>query len=161
MKADPVDATRVAPVDHDDFGMNQSKIMNVIDSNNSERDAGGKPVPTFPHPALADILGRVGLELDDLAKQLKHVQVSISPLVRLVPAHEHGVMRDIQELDHIEQKVHCLSQFLSALGPMMQGHWVLDTNEASKVVTLSELAQRLRCADGDVAEDHPGEFELF
>jgi hypothetical protein len=27
--------------------------MNVIDSHNLERDAGGKPVPTFPHPALA------------------------------------------------------------------------------------------------------------
>jgi hypothetical protein len=28
--------------------------MNVIDSNNSERDAGEKPVPTFSHPALAN-----------------------------------------------------------------------------------------------------------
>ncbi len=41
-------------LDHDDFGLNQSKIMNVIDSHNLERDAGGKPVPTFPHPALTD-----------------------------------------------------------------------------------------------------------
>ncbi len=42
---------QVASLDHDDFGLNQSKIMNVIDSNKLERDAGGKPVPTFPHPA--------------------------------------------------------------------------------------------------------------
>ena len=27
--------------------------MNVIDSNILERDAGGKPLHTFPHPALA------------------------------------------------------------------------------------------------------------
>jgi hypothetical protein len=39
-------------LDHDDFGLNQSKIMNVIDSKCLERDAGGKPVSTFPHPAL-------------------------------------------------------------------------------------------------------------
>jgi len=26
--------------------------MNAIDSDSLERDAGGKPVPTFPHPAL-------------------------------------------------------------------------------------------------------------
>jgi hypothetical protein len=45
-------------LDHDDFGLNQSKIMNVIDSNNLERDAGGKPVPTFPHPALEGREGR-------------------------------------------------------------------------------------------------------
>jgi hypothetical protein len=41
-----------APLDHDDFGSNRSKIMNVIDSNILERDAGGKPLHTFPHPAL-------------------------------------------------------------------------------------------------------------
>jgi hypothetical protein len=40
------------PLDHDDFGSIQSKIMNVIDSNIVERDAGGKPLHTFPHPAL-------------------------------------------------------------------------------------------------------------
>jgi hypothetical protein len=30
--------------------------MNVIDSNILERDAGGKPLHTFPHPALEDLL---------------------------------------------------------------------------------------------------------
>jgi hypothetical protein len=38
-------------LDHDDFGLKQSKILNVIDSS-LERDTGGKPVSTFPHPAL-------------------------------------------------------------------------------------------------------------
>jgi 5,6-dimethylbenzimidazole synthase len=40
--------------DHDDFGRNQSKNMNVIDSNSLERDVGEKPVSTFSHPALED-----------------------------------------------------------------------------------------------------------
>jgi hypothetical protein len=31
-----------AALDRDDFGSNRSKIMNVIDSKSSERDAGGK-----------------------------------------------------------------------------------------------------------------------
>jgi uncharacterized protein related to proFAR isomerase len=43
-------------LDHDDFGLTQSKIMNVIDSKSLERDAGGKPVSTFPHPALEDLI---------------------------------------------------------------------------------------------------------
>jgi hypothetical protein len=43
------------PLDHDDFGLIQSKIMNVIDSKSLERDAGGKPVSTFPHPALGEL----------------------------------------------------------------------------------------------------------
>ena len=38
-------------LDHDDFGSNRSKIINVIDSKGLERDAGGKSLRTFPHPA--------------------------------------------------------------------------------------------------------------
>ena len=39
------------PTDHDDFGLKQSKVMNVIDVRTLELDAGGKVVSTFPHPA--------------------------------------------------------------------------------------------------------------
>jgi precorrin-3B synthase len=80
------DAVRIAPgrvfllplgktetLDHDDFGLHQSEIMNVIDSNNVERaaqtsprnlrklDCAGKAAqrPTFPHPALASWLERL------------------------------------------------------------------------------------------------------
>ena len=41
---------RLLPLDHDDFGSNRSKIMNVIDSNNLERDAGGKAPTLFLIP---------------------------------------------------------------------------------------------------------------
>jgi phosphatidylethanolamine/phosphatidyl-N-methylethanolamine N-methyltransferase len=40
-------------LDHDDVGLRQSNIMNVIDSKKLERDASGKPLRTFPHPARA------------------------------------------------------------------------------------------------------------
>jgi hypothetical protein len=39
-------------LDHDDFGLNPSEVMNVIDSRYLERDASRKPIPTFPHRAL-------------------------------------------------------------------------------------------------------------
>jgi len=39
--------------DHDDFGLTQSKIMNVVYSKGLEGDAGGKPVSAFPHPGIA------------------------------------------------------------------------------------------------------------
>jgi hypothetical protein len=56
---------RASCVDHDDFGFDQPKIMNVIDSENLERDMQigsrnphkfdcvGKPLHTLPHPAVA------------------------------------------------------------------------------------------------------------
>ncbi len=40
-----------AKLDHDEFGSNRSEFI-VIDSRSLEPDAGGKPVSTFPHPAL-------------------------------------------------------------------------------------------------------------
>jgi hypothetical protein len=112
---------------------------------------------------IAEILGRVGQELDDLAEQLQRVQGLISPLVLQASSLEPGFLQEIQAVDHIEQKLTCLSRFLSALGPMMHGHWVLDMTEASEVVTLSELARRLRTAEHliDEAQDVSGDFELF
>ena len=53
--AAPGIARRQACLDHDDFGSTRAKIMNVIDFPILERDAGGKPLHTFPHPAPARI----------------------------------------------------------------------------------------------------------
>ena len=41
------------PLDHDEFGSNRPKLMNVIDSLGLARDSREKPVSTFSHPALA------------------------------------------------------------------------------------------------------------
>ncbi|NNE22848.1 MAG: hypothetical protein HKN11_09580 [Rhizobiales bacterium] len=40
------------PTDHDDFGLIQSKVMNVIDVDSLELDAGEKAGTTFSRPAL-------------------------------------------------------------------------------------------------------------
>ncbi len=43
--------------DRDGFGLNQSKTMNVIDLHELERDSDGKPLHTFPDPALEKTRG--------------------------------------------------------------------------------------------------------
>ncbi|THK37459.1 hypothetical protein EHS39_14675 [Ensifer sp. MPMI2T] len=43
------------PLDHDDFGSIRPKIINVIDSNKKERDAGGKPHTLFLIPLYSVI----------------------------------------------------------------------------------------------------------
>ena len=48
-----------APVgrpDHDEFGSNRSKFIKRDRFQRLERDAGGKPLRTFPHPALAPMI---------------------------------------------------------------------------------------------------------
>ena len=42
------------PLDHDSFGLTQSKAMSLIDFKSVERDAGGKPGSSFPQPALSE-----------------------------------------------------------------------------------------------------------
>ncbi|MGE3872875.1 MAG: glycosyltransferase family protein, partial [Parvibaculaceae bacterium] len=42
--------------DHDEFGLSQSKLINVIDSKDLARDSREKPVPTFSHPALVEVV---------------------------------------------------------------------------------------------------------
>jgi hypothetical protein len=46
-----IDPEATDRLDHDELGSNRSEVMNVIDSKDLERDAGGKPVSTFPRPA--------------------------------------------------------------------------------------------------------------
>lgn len=112
---------------------------------------------------VAEILGRVSQELDDLAVDLNRVQGLITPLITHAGSAEPSLLREVQGFDHIEQKLICLARFLNALGPLMHGHWALDMTEASSVVTLSELARRLRAAERDPIDDPnaSGDFELF
>ncbi len=42
-------------LDHDEFGLSQSKLINVIDSNILERDSCENPAPTFSHSALGSL----------------------------------------------------------------------------------------------------------
>jgi hypothetical protein len=87
-----------AALDHDDFGSNQSKIMNVIGSNSSERDAGGKPVPTFPHPALkaGDLQSRGARRAhsERVRRALREIETaSAHKGPPVVNPHDHGAAR--------------------------------------------------------------------
>ncbi len=74
-------------IDHDDFGLDQSKIRTVIDL--KERDASGKPVPTFPHPALAPGISARASE-EEGAAGLKPVTLTVENM------HCGGCMRKVE-----------------------------------------------------------------
>jgi ATP-dependent helicase/nuclease subunit A len=59
--------------DHDDFEPGRSKITNMIDSDNLERDLREKPVLTLSHPALGEALRRLAAETsqDDFSALLQ------------------------------------------------------------------------------------------
>ena len=72
-------------LDHDDFGLNRSKVINVIDSKSVERDAGGKPVPTFPHPAPQP-------------RQEKSLAAKLRQIVRAIELERHHSKAEILDL---------------------------------------------------------------
>jgi hypothetical protein len=56
---------------YDNFGLNQSKIMNVIEPKSLKRDAGEKPASTFPHSGL-ELNYTDAKEVADYGKERSH-----------------------------------------------------------------------------------------
>lgn len=119
-----------------------------------------------PHSALlADLLGRAGAELGDLAAAVEQLHPLAAALASNAPATaQDGLapdhVRALQGLDHIEQKLRALAGFLSDLARATDPDWRLDPRQALAAITLSDLASRL--AGNTTPHNAPsGECELF
>ena len=87
----------------------------------------------------------------------------VGPLVLGAAQRDAGLMRHIQDLDHIRQKVAGLADFLAALAPLAPGDCLVDASGAARLVTLADLAARLALSDDDASAPGAafGDFELF
>ncbi|HEY1736002.1 MAG TPA: hypothetical protein VGG12_05100 [Methylovirgula sp.] len=93
--------------------------------------------------AMSDVADRLGNELAELARSIHHLQVLISPLLNEAALRNPVHLQELQDIDHIYQKVGNLAEFLAALSLTLPQDWVLDPSTASQVITLSALAKRL------------------
>ena len=103
--------------------------------------------------AVSDVADRIGNELAELARAIHHLQLLISPLLSEAALRDPKHLEELQDIDHIYQRVGNLAEFLAALSLILPQHWVLDPSTASQVITLSALAMRL----GLGATDQPDE----
>ncbi len=111
---------------------------------------------------IADVTDRVGEALSEVSEAAYRLQSLIAPLVLEAAARNPVHLRELQDFDHICQKLRNLADFLAALALVLPDHWRLDPSIAAKVLTLADLSSQLAFADSDEAEDHlPGDFELF
>ena len=92
--------------DHDDPGSNRSRIMNVIDSNILERDAGGKPLHTFPHPALEEAEPDAASPVPTASPGA--TPIALPPWLHLTAAPEAPASRSLQPSDADEAAHHRL-----------------------------------------------------
>jgi len=73
-------------------------------------------------------------------------------------------MLELQKLDHIQQKILGVADFLDALCETMSADWLVDAKSASRCVLLAELGARL--GDANIPSDDgpsvaPETYELF
>ena len=112
---------------------------------------------------MRDVADRIGNELAELAVAIHRLQMLISPLLNEAALRNPVHLQELQDIDHIYQKVGNLAEFLAALALLLPEQWLLDPSTASQVITLSALASRLGLTpDGAFAADHPsGDCEFF
>lgn len=113
--------------------------------------------------AMRDVADRIGNELAELAVAIHRLQMLISPLLNEAALRNPVHLQELQDIDHIYQKVGNLAEFLAALALILPEHWMLDPSMASQVITLSALASRLGFSgDNGIAADHPaGDCDFF
>jgi hypothetical protein len=118
--------------------------------------------PAAPIVTAGEVTERVGDELLALADAMYRLQCLISPLILEAAARNPAHLHELQDIDHIAQKLGNLGNFVTTLAAHMPSHWHVDPTTASQVVTLSDLSSRLSFANEGAANDHhAGDFELF
>ena len=113
--------------------------------------------------AMSDVADRIGNELAELAVAIHRLQVLISPLLNEAALRNPVHLQELQDIDHIYQKVGNLAEFLAALALILPQQWLLDPSTASQVITLSALASRLGFAAeaAYVPEQLSGDCDFF
>jgi hypothetical protein len=112
---------------------------------------------------MSDVADRIGNELAELASAIHNVQVLISPLLHEAAQANPVHLHELQDIDHIYQKIGNLAEFLAALALILPQQWVLDPSTASQVITLSALASRLGLMDSSKLGDEAssGDCDFF
>ena len=113
---------------------------------------------------VTDMLGRVSVELHDIAAAVERMHPLATAQGAQVAANDPHYLQALQSFDHIEQKLRCLAGFLADLGKAAAPGWQLDPHTALATITLSDLASRLA---GQESRQHAqdassfGDFELL
>jgi hypothetical protein len=112
---------------------------------------------------ISDVTDRVGDALSDICGSIQGLQGLIAPLILEAAGRNPSHLQELQEFDHICQKLGNLADFVAALALVLPDDWRLDPSVASRVVTMSELSSQLSFAgEAEAARDRaPGDFELF
>jgi hypothetical protein len=92
---------------------------------------------------ITAILSRVALELTDLAKCVDRLHGMVENVRRDCIVEIGPFLQSAQNIDIVEQRLSCLSHFVSELCELMPSHWEVEGRVAAQNLKLAELARRL------------------
>ena len=110
-------------------------------------------------------LSRTSRELRKAVTMVEDLEQVVGYAIALAGKAEADQMLELQKLDHLQQKLLGVADFLDALGRGMSPDWKVDAKAASRCVLLAELGAKL--GDEEIARSPPAApapeatYELF
>lgn len=111
----------------------------------------------------AETLRRASSELRKAIGMVEELEQAVGLAIALAGEAGADQMFELQKLDHLQQKIIGVADFLDALSATMPPEWRVDAKRASRRVLLAELAARLGDARASNEEGVGGRenYELF
>ena len=108
-------------------------------------------------------LRRSARELRKTIRMVEDMEQVVGLAIALSGKAEADQMLELQKLDHLQQKILGVADFLEALSGMMPPEWQVDAKGASRCVLLAELGAQLGDPDTPYQQPIPvpETYELF
>jgi hypothetical protein len=102
-------------------------------------------------------LRRVTDELRKVTRRLERVDNAVGRLVFDAASPRGKHFHDLQDLDRAKQEVSGIAGFLERLARDMPAEWVADSNTATLLIDLHDLAASLAKPDANDSDAEPGQ----
>lgn len=110
--------------------------------------------------SVPEMLRRVHQELMELEQAMETLHPLVDLITAKVGSKDPNHLKAIQGIDHMEQMLTGLANFLRNVSDAASDEWHVDAAHAMSQITLGDLAKRLRL-QADVREESDGDLEMF
>ncbi|MBX9465621.1 MAG: hypothetical protein KL840_22075 [Aquamicrobium sp.] len=114
--------------------------------------------------SMADVLARIQMELEEIARRIDRNQATIARSTWDVGVADAAYVQAMQDADLSAQRIAGVADFLRAIGDAAHPHWRIDTAAATGTLKLTELARSIGQAGLSIQakdEDTAGDVDLF
>lgn len=113
---------------------------------------------------ITDVLARIQIELEDIARRIDHNQAAIAKTTWAVGAADHDYVKAMQDADLSAQRIAGIADFLRAIRGASHPDWRIDTSAATGTLKLTELIRAIGSTTETIErkdEASAGNVDLF